>query len=156
MSPRKNKIFMVASWLSIFFITFVSSLFIFWLIYPYQVTHIEEPITILNKNKEIRIGEPIQQLLKIHKPNNESPINPTRVLICEDGNLVTLSALPNTLNLPVGAYTFENDRYILPPKVSPGAKCVFVWRQEYRVNPIRKIPVEWRSETFTVLATKTK
>jgi len=143
-------VLVISMWLAISFTVSTSLLIIAWLVLPYQVTTIQEPIRILNENKEVRIGEPIMQELKIDKPNDTLPENPTRVLLCDDGNLVTLASLPTALNLPVGKYTLENDRYILPPKVAPGSKCEFVWRQSYRVNPIRVIPVEWRSEPFKV------
>lgn len=150
MTHRKNKIFTIISWAIIGFIAIVSATMIFWLLYPYPVSTIEEPIRILNKNNEIAIGEPIIQELKITKPNNIAPTDPTRVLICGDGNLITLSAIPTTLNLPTGSYTFINDKYILPPKVAVGSTCHFVWTQSYQVNWIRKIPVEWTSEQFKV------
>lgn len=151
MTHRKNKIATIISWCVIIFMATVSSIMIFFLLYPYPVATIEEPIRILNKNNEIAIGEPIIQELKITKPNNIPPTDPTRVLICSDGNLVTLSAVPNTLNLPTGSYTFINDKYILPPKVVVGSECHFVWTQAYQVNWIRKIPVEWVSEQFKVV-----
>lgn len=147
---RRHHLFVASMWLAIAFISIVSILIIVWLILPYPVTTIQQPIRILNENKEVRIGEEIIQELKINKPNDSVPENPTRVLLCSDGNLVTLAALPSILNLPVGKYTLVNDRYILPPKVAVGSDCVFVWRQSYRVNPIRLIPVEWRSESFKV------
>jgi len=122
---------------------------LFWQVYPYKVSSIKQPIKILNKNKQVAIGESIIQELHINKPNNNVPIDVSRTLLCEDGNLVTLS--PNVAtNLPLGEYTIINDKYVLPPKVAIGSKCIFVWRQSYQVNPIKKIAVEWRSETFTV------
>ena len=150
---RMNKALVIGSWLAISFIVTASVLSIFWLLAPYQVTQIEEPINIVNENNEVRIGEPIIQELKIHKPDDDAPTNVSRLILCEDGNLVTLSNL-QTLNLPVGKYTLVNDRYILPPKVAVGSRCQFVWRQSYPVNPIRSIQVEWRSETFTVEGSK--
>lgn len=151
MTHRKNKIFTIVSWIAISFITFVSATMIFWLLYPYPVSTIEEPIRILNKNNEVAVGEPIIQELKITKPNNIAPADPTRVIICDDGNLVTMAGVPSALNLPIGSYTFVNDKYILPPKVAVGAKCSFVWTQTYQVNPIRKIAVEWTSEQFKIV-----
>lgn len=145
------KVLTVASWVAIASIVGLSALTVFWLLYPYPVSTIEQPIRILNKNNEVAIGSPIVQELKIHKPNNLPPSDASRVLVCEDGNLITLASLPNTLNLPTGEYTLINDRYVLPPKVSVGARCVFVWRQSYQVNPIRKIHVEWKSEPFVVI-----
>jgi len=146
----KHRILIFSLWTAIIFIIVAAITIIAWLLLPYEVTQIKEPIRILNQNKEVRIGEPIIQELKIDKPNDIAPANLTRLLICENGNLVTLAPLPNALNLPIGEYTLINDRYILPPKVTVGDTCVFIWRQTYEVNPIREIPVEWRSETFKV------
>lgn len=154
MKRRHIKALTIFSWVAIIAISGVSLLLIVWLLMPYQVTSIEEPIQILNPNKEVRLGEAILQELKISKPNDIPPTDTTRVLVCDDGNLVSLASLPNTLNLPMGEYTLRNDRYVLPPKVIVGSKCTFVWRQTYQVNPIKKIPVEWRSELFTVLPAK--
>ena len=147
---KRHFIPVVLAWATISLISFTALTVIYWLLASYPVTTIQEPIRILNPNKEVRIGEPIIQELKIHKPNDTAPANTTRVLLCEDGNLVTLATLPSPLNLPTGKYTLINDRYVLPPKVSPGSRCIFVWRQSYRVNPVREIPVEWKSETFIV------
>lgn len=146
---RRHYLLVAAMWLAIGFISLVSMLVIAWLIMPYQTTELQQPIRILNSNREIRIGEAIIQELKINKPNDIAPDNPTRVIICNDGNLVTLSVL-RQINLPIGIYTVIDDSYILPPKVAVGSECVFVWRQDYRVNPLRVIPVEWRSESFKV------
>jgi hypothetical protein len=138
----KHRLLIALLWTAIIFIIISAITIIVWLLYPYQVVQIKEPIRILNPNKEVAIGEPIIQELRINKPNDIPPANPTRVLLCEDGNLVTLAPLPGALNLPSGSYTLVNDRYTLPPKVSPGDRCIFVWTQTYEVNPIREIPVE--------------
>ncbi len=124
---------------------------LFWLLYPYQVSTVKEPIRILNEGKTVAIGTPIVQELVISKPNDEAPIETSRTIICSDGNLVTLSVLPG-INLPIGDYTLVNDRYILPPKVAVGTSCQFIWRQAYQVNPVRTISAEWRSEWFIIKA----
>lgn len=136
-------------WAAIIFISGVSLLIIAWLLLPYSVADIEEPIKILNTGREIVIGQPIIQELKITKPNNEPPTDASRALLCDDGNLVTFAPVAAN-NLPVGSYRLINDSYILPPKVAVGSECVFIWRQSYKVNPIRAIQVEWRSESFKV------
>lgn len=124
------------------------SVVLFWLVYPYDVSKVEEPITVLNKNKEISIGSNIELELKVYKPNNIKP--DTLIFIsCDDGNLLPLTPLP--VNLPIGKYTVISDSYILPPKVAIGAKCKFNFRNTYQVNPIRSIIREWSSEEFLVL-----
>jgi len=150
---HKNRIIVAAMWLAISLITLIAITIILWLIMPYRVATIQQPINILNENNEIRIGEAIVQELKISKPNNEPPIDVSRLLLCEDGNLVTLAPVTAS-NLPIGTYTVINDTYILPPKVAVGTRCTFVFRQAYKVNPIRAVPVEWRSEYFTVKGAK--
>ena len=120
----------------------------FWLLYPYKVSSIKEPIAILNEYNEIAIGDAIIMKIELTKPNEIRPKG-TVFITCDSGNLVTL--LGNTQNLPVGKYTVVNDRYILPSKVSVGDKCKFHFKNSYQVNPIREITKEWVSEEFTVI-----
>jgi hypothetical protein len=150
----RNRILTAVLWIAILSIAGMALTIIAWLLLPYDVVQIKEPIKILNPNKQIAIGEPIIQELKIYKPNDQAPANASRLLVCENGRLINLAVVPNVLNLPIGEYTLTNDRYLLPSSVLPGDKCVFVWRQTYEVNPIREIPVEWRTETFTVKESK--
>lgn len=135
-------------WLTFLPATMLLILVAFWTLYPYQVSSVAVPIEILNKNKEIAIGENIQMLIRVDKPNNIKPEG-TTYITCDDGNLVTLLSLVN--NLPVGEYTVINDKYILPPKVLPGSRCRFNFRNAYRVNPMRTITKEWYSEQFLVV-----
>jgi hypothetical protein len=121
----------------------------FWQLYPYQVSEVHTPIKILNDGKVVTVGEPVIQELKIHKPNDIPPQDVSRTILCDSGNLVLLTQV-TARNLPVGTYTVINDKYILPPKVLDGDTCVFVWRQGYRVNPIKVIKQEWKSEKFNV------
>ena len=120
----------------------------FWLLYPYKVSSIKEPIAILNEYNEIAIGDAIIMKIELTKPNEIRPKG-TVFITCDSGNLVTL--LGNPQNLPVGKYTVVNDRYILPSKVSVGDKCKFHFKNSYQVNPIREITKEWVSEEFTVI-----
>lgn len=121
---------------------------IFWLIYPYQVSDVKEPIKILNENRQIRVGEPIEMELIVNKPTNIKPVGSV-FITCDDGNLVTMNSA--VTNLPVGEYTVINNRYLLPPKVMVGAKCQFNFSNVYQVNPIREITREWNSEYFEVI-----
>lgn len=148
---KRNRVYIILSWVAILFIVAASSLIIFWLVFPYKRTTIKEPIPILNPNKEIAVGEPILQRLEINKPTNTPPNSVTRVLICNEGELITLAPSSPTLNLPVGKYISVNDRYDLPENVTIGSTCHFIWTQSYEVNPIRNIDVEWRSEQFKVV-----
>lgn len=140
-------------WHFITLLTFISASVIivvclFWVFYPYQVSEVKVPIEIENENNQIRVGERIEMRLQISKPNNIKPEG-TVFISCDDGNLVTMASL--TSNLPVGEYSLINDKYVLPPKVAVGSKCVFNFRNSYQVNPIRDIVKEWYSESFEVI-----
>lgn len=131
--------------ISAVFLTWIG---VFWAIYPYPTAEVQQPITILNPNKEIAIGDNIVMELKIDKPTNIKPEG-ARFITCNDGNLVTLSSLAT--RLPTGRYTYVNDQYVLLPKVQAGSRCTFHFINQYRVNPIRVIEREWVSEQFLVL-----
>ena len=140
-------------WHIVAIITFVTTtifvgLMLFWTVFPYQVSDVQEPIKILNENKQIKIGEPIEMELIVNKPTDIKPIGSVYIT-CDDGNLVTMNS--SVTNLPVGKYTVINNRYLLPPKVMVGAKCQFNFRNVYQVNPIRDITREWNSESFEVI-----
>jgi hypothetical protein len=150
MTYRKEKIARIASWVSIIFIISVSVTILIMLFYPYPTPSIKEPIPILNDNKEIKVGGTIIQELEIHKPNNNPPLNVSRSILCDSGRLITLETLTAN-NLPVGEFTIKNEAYTVPKQVEPGDKCVFIWRQSYKVNPIRYIQAEWRSEKFKII-----
>jgi len=121
----------------------------FWKLWPYQLPYVQQPIEILNENKEIRIGQTIKMKLYVSKPKYiVSESYPT--ITCTDGNLVTLS--PASLTLPAGEYIFESNTYVLPPKVATGSTCQFNFNNNYQMNPIRNEPVTWSSEQFKVLA----
>lgn len=121
---------------------------LFWTAFPYQVSDVEVPIKILNKDNQIRIGEPIEMELIVSKPNNIKPEGSV-FITCNDGNLVTMNSL--TTNLPAGNYKVINNRYVLPPKVAVGTTCQFNFRNVYQVNPIREIVKDWYSEEFEVI-----
>lgn len=127
---------------------FITWLGVFWAIYPYQTADVEQPIKIMNPNKEIAIGDKIIMQLKIDKPSDIKP-GGRRFITCNDGNLVTLATL--VTRLPSGTYTYINDAYTLLPKIAAGSRCTFHFVNEYRVNPIRVIEKEWVSEQFLVL-----
>ena len=140
-------------WHIVAIITFVTTtifvgLMLFWTVSPYQVSDVQEPIKILNENKQIKIGEPIEMELIVNKPTDIKPVGSVYIT-CDDGNLVTMNS--SVTNLPVGKYTVINNRYLLPPKVMVGAKCQFNFRNVYQVNPIRDITREWNSEYFEVI-----
>lgn len=137
------------AWVAIVGNIFLILLTGFWLYYPYKLPYVQQPIEILNENKEIRIGEPIK--MKLYVSKQQELISSSRPNItCNDGNLVTLA--PATKTLPKGEYSFETEAYTLPPKVSIGSMCKFNFVNTYDLNPIRSETVTWSSGEFKVKA----
>lgn len=119
-----------------------------WLLQPYTLPRIVQPIEILNANNEIAVGEPIQMRLIIDKHQELKTVAQTPRIECVSGNLVTLSG--EAKDLPVGKYTIDSDRYLLPPKVLVGDSCQFIFATTFQINPIKSVKSEWFSENFIV------
>lgn len=119
-----------------------------WLLHPYGLPQITQPMPIENENNEIAIGEPIRMTLKVDKPREMTPYISQRNLTCNDGNLVTLAGSANTI--PTGSYTIHSSNYILPPKVAKGSICKFNFVNTYKLNPLRSETITYSSEEFLV------
>lgn len=119
-----------------------------WLLKDYPTTYVEEPIPILNENKQIAIGEPIEMKLHIHK-NNEYASSSSSTILCSDGNLFNLPS--KSVNLPKGEYTLVSLSYIMPATATVGTTCTFKFTNNYKINPIRTQTRVWESERFTVV-----
>jgi|APGre2960657404_1045060.scaffolds.fasta_scaffold12679_4 hypothetical protein len=142
-----KKILHCAGWIAIFGNLLLIGLVAFWLIAPYKVPVVEEPIPIENINKTIAIGEPIEMLLKVEKHKELSPIVQHNIT-CTDGNLVAMASSPKVI--PTGKYTIHSKNFILPPKVAKGATCQFNFINTYKLNPLRSQTEMWSSEQFKV------
>lgn len=125
---------------------------LYWLMHDYELPSVKTPIQIVNANHEIAIGDRIQMRMVVDKPISMQPEGSV-FISCKDGNLVTM--VPLITNLPVGKYVVFNDKYILPPKVAVGSKCVMNLKYTYQVNPIRTETLQWPTEEFTALPART-
>ena len=147
-----KRVFLVAAWVSILGIGLVvvgyGLVTAWWLNRPVTLPTVVTPIPILNPDQRIAVGEPIRMLLTIDKPQDVATERTSRAIVCDSGNLVTLTE--STRDVPVGSFTTVADNVDLPPKVTPGDTCRFRYTVDYRINPIRIDTVEWLSEPFTV------
>lgn len=116
----------------------------------YNIPSITEPITILNENNEIAIGDTIKMELHIKKPQEVASIGTVNIT-CNDGNLITMSPSPNRGTLPAGNHVVLSTSHKLPPKAAIGAKCQFNFINVYQVNPYKTEIRSWHSETFKVV-----
>jgi hypothetical protein len=119
-----------------------------WTIYPYKTADIQVPIEVLNKNKQVRVGEPIEMKLKIKKYTDITPKGAV-YLRCNDGQVIELPSA--VTNRPPGEYETVVDKYRVPERAVVGTKCTFNFRNAYQVNPIREIVKDWYSEEFEVI-----
>ena len=119
-----------------------------WLIHPYNLPTVNEPIPIENPDNVIAIGDPILMTLKINKTRDMTASTSINNITCNDGNLVTMAT--TSKYIPVGAYTVNSSSYVLPPKVARGAVCTFNFINTYKLNPLRSQTITWSSEEFTV------
>ncbi len=135
-------------WFIIFGNLFLIGIVAWWLIHPYTLPDVKEPIPIENENKVVAIGEPIKMKLQVNKPREMAPTTISRNITCNDGNLVTMTAV--TQDLPTGVYIKHSENFVLPPKVAKGSTCKFNFQNTYKLNPLRSETVIWSSEDFKV------
>lgn len=138
----------VLAWVIIFGNIFLIGMVAWWLIHPYGLPQITQPMPIENENKTIAIGEPIKMTLRVDKPREMTPAISQRNLTCNDGNLVTLAG--GIIPIPIGNYTIHSSNYILPPKVAKGSICKFNFVNTYKLNPLRSETITYSSEEFKV------
>lgn len=144
-----KKILHYLAWFAIIGNLVLIGMVAWWLIHPYQLPVVKEPIPILNENKVIAVGEPIKMKLIVEKTREMKPTTVTRNITCNDGNLVTMSG-SKSVDLPKGNYTMISDSIILPPKVAKGATCQFNFINTYKLNPLRSETTTYSSELFKV------
>jgi len=130
-------------WLAIFVV------YLAWSFWPVTLPSVDQPIPILNDGKRIAVGEPIVMELRVHKPQPVNVRSSDRVIRCESGNLITLTA--TAIDLPTGDFVVEASSVTLPDKIIDGDTCTFLYRIGYYVNPVRTEVVEYESEPFTTL-----
>lgn len=144
----KDKLWHIIAILTFVMLTIIVATALFWTVYPYKTADIQVPIEILNENKQVRVGEPIQMKLVYTKYIDNLPKGDV-YLKCSDGSIIELQA--NTANRPAGSYVVVVDKYRIPDRAIEGTKCRFNFRNTYQVNPIREIVKDWYSEEFEVI-----
>jgi len=145
-----SRIFVAVSLLAMTGIVGLGALLAYWSLVTPILPEVEEPIPILNKDKQIAVNEPIVMQLAVNKPQFANVEQTTRFIVCTGGTLLPIA--PSTLDLPVGTFVIPVSSTRLPAGVTPGAECRYTFRVEYSVNPVRSEFREWVSEPFTVVA----
>jgi hypothetical protein len=143
-----KKILHILGWVVIFGNLALIGLVAWWLLHPYGLPQITQPMPIENENNEIAIGEHIRMTMEVTKPRDMTPSVSVKNLTCNDGNLVTLAG--GITPIPTGSYTVHSSNYILPPKVAKGSTCRFNFVNTYKLNPLRSETITYSSEDFKV------
>ena len=121
-----------------------------WLLYPYQTANVTVPIDVTNLNHQVSKTGKLQLSLYIDKQSDYTP-TVSRNIICNDSKvyLIPASGAGGSAR-PRGKFIAESS-YPLPLTIHVGDKCVFVFMNEYKVNPLRTITKTFTSEVFEVV-----
>lgn len=122
---------------------------VWWQAFPYKTADVIVPMTVLNENKEVRVGEKLRLELTFTKYTESNP-EVSRNIYCLDGSVhfPTTQSITGTAR-PVGTFTARPE-YGLPSNMPTDVLCFFQFTNRYQVNPIRTISKVWNSESFIV------
>ena len=116
----------------------------YWYLRPYNPLEIEQPLIVLNQNKEVKQGEILEYLCVFNKNTDIKPRINRRLI---DG---IVYAFPQTRPTnPVGANNFTCTAEI--PHSIPVGTYVLDTSACYQMNPIREVCVDFTTEEFTVI-----
>lgn len=130
---------------------YFSLLVIWWQFGSYQTADVTVPMTVLNENKEVKQGEPLQLSFVFTKYTQVTP-QVSRNVLCADDTVhlaFTIQNNNNNVARPIGTFTATTS-YILSDSVPLDTTCFFEFTNEYQVNPIKRITKNWFSEPFIV------
>jgi hypothetical protein len=136
----------ICGWLAVF------AAYLWWTFQPVTLPTVDQPIPILNDDKTIAVGEPIVMELSVNKPQPVNVRGADRFIVCESGNLITLT--PTAVDLPTGDFVVTSSSVILPAKIIDGDTCTFLYRISYYINPIRSETSDYESEPFTTIQSR--
>lgn len=141
----KLDMFKIVSWATI-----VSGLFLclylgFLLTYPFQVSEVDQPFRVLNKDKQIKPGQTLVLGVGITKYMDVSA-SITQHLICDDSRVVSMPT--RNSSLPIGSHRVTVAVPI--PTDTPKGECRYVAGYDFKISGIRSIYRLLQSEQFYV------
>lgn len=120
---------------------------LWWQFFPYQTASVVTPMAVLNKNNIVMTPEKLNLEVLFTKYTDVSPEVHANI-VCEDGSIYLMD-LPRGRSRPVGTFR-ATPSYEIPEQVPEGVYCIFEFKNDYQVNPIRVISKEWQSVPFRV------
>jgi hypothetical protein len=118
-----------------------------YLVYPVNIISVVQPYKVLNENKEVVRGEKLVYEVEYTK-HTDTPAVIYRNVVCDDGNLVTLS--PVDSNVPRGEHKIVRSDVVIPGKTSLGM-CKLSIVLDYEWSHIRDIRYNFETESFKVI-----
>jgi len=128
---------------------FLVGQYIVWQVYPYRTADVQEPIVVTNLNNEVAPGGTLGLYIEFDKFTDLTP-DVSRNLICLSGNVYSVTPAQERASLPQGDGQTANSFYTVDTTAQDGDMCVFEFKNDYRVNPVRTITNKWRSEVITI------
>ncbi len=146
-SMKRHKILSAVIWAEFIFSGALITLMLVWLLKPYDVVTLAQPIEVMNENKTIRPGERL--LLKIdYSKNLAISGRVAQSILCDSGNIFVLDSFSN--NIPVGKKVFISDRVRISSNIDNDV-CYYQQVVEYKVHPIRTVSYTFVSEKFSIV-----
>lgn len=154
-----NRYFILGSIISFIMVFFtILGMYVLWQLYkPIQIITIDNPVRVVSneliafdggvypvvyKNEEFVISFNYEKFLSL-------PEHTYRTILCEDGNLVTLTDIHK--NLVLGKqHVARYGGLVIPQKTSTNTLCYVRYLMNYQVNPFRTIIVPTQTELFYV------
>lgn len=137
----------------------VLSVYVLWAVYrPITVLSIDNPVKVVTTEYRevngatypvVRRGEDFTVSFTYNKFVS-IPEHTYRTILCEDGNLVTLTDIHK--NLVLGKHIVEHfNGLVIPDKTSVNTVCYIRYLITYEVNSFRQIVVPTQTEPFYVI-----
>ena len=123
--------------------------YMYWQVYPYPTADVTVPITVSNIDNEVSKTGTLKLLVSIDKQSDYTPLV-SRTIYCGELLYLVPNPAPSQTSVPQGSFTVAAE-YPVPDLVPVGSVSVFEFRNEYQVNPVRRIVKVWQSEPFTVI-----
>jgi hypothetical protein len=121
----------------------------YWLWWPYIPLVVENPIKVMNLNKQVMAGDDL-----VYKITYEKKMNVQGVLTRKLVNTYKHDLRESITTAPIGP---DKDMVSVPiPKMAEPGDYTLWWSVAYKVNPLRTVTVCAESEKFQVIANPDK
>lgn len=119
----------------------------YWMLRPYTVGIVKEPMRVVNAGKTIRAGSVLFYEMDMEKLLPLAALISKQVIGKDGGAVVTIAPVIGNL----GTGKFKKLFPALIPNYTPEGEYVLKWQGDYKVNPLRTVSIIVHSEPFWVV-----